>query len=62
MMIATAEKQHRADQVEFDIDFEREFPPWDSFPIYWLAQRWHCTAFCTSTEESPSHRKRRLKT
>jgi hypothetical protein len=28
-------------QAEFDIDFAQELPPWDFFPVWWLAKSWH---------------------
>jgi hypothetical protein len=28
---------------EFDVDFNAELPPWDFFPIWWLAKSWHCS-------------------
>lgn len=44
-MIAMAEppKAAPARQAEFDIDFSQELPPWDFFPIWHLAERWHCS-------------------
>ena len=30
-------------QKEFSIDFGDELPPWDFFPIHYLAKRWHCS-------------------
>ncbi len=31
-------------ESKLTIDFEKELPPWDFFPLWWLAQRLHVTS------------------
>lgn len=42
MSLAIRNGRASAQQKEFDIDFNDELPPWDFFPVWWLAERWHC--------------------
>ena|ERR1017187_3299066 len=34
---------HRSIQIKLDIDFNVELPPWDFFPVFCLAEKWHVT-------------------
>jgi hypothetical protein len=30
-------------ESKFVIDFDKELPPWNFFPIAWCANEWHCS-------------------